>query len=339
MKCPNCGADNRSSAKHCKVCGYALPTAQTSPPTQMVGSGFSPAVAPASGPNLLADDGNIFPLDQPIVVLGRDPSCQVVINDNRVSRRHAEIRQQGGNYVLNDLGSSNGTVVNGQRLVGQAMLQPGDRVDLGGFGLRFQTTPGQVSIPGPQLSSPTPAPVPAPVHQPGPAIPSKPLPISQPGTGRPPHLSGKVTYAEGPYDEEPDLEWAGAVLRLMGCLFILPLLCWTPALILPFFLYGQRSNRVPTRYWRVEGDDGLEHMVKAKGDLVKGNISLGDECDFWGSFDGGTLILHRAHNHRLRTEVMARSYAVARRNQIILGILVLSAVLCVGATFVLSETS
>jgi pSer/pThr/pTyr-binding forkhead associated (FHA) protein len=91
----------------------------------------------------LADDGSVYALDQPVMVLGRDPSCQVVIDEPRVSLNHAEIQQQGGDYVLADLNSSNGTFVNGQRLVSPVTLQPGDRIGLGVFGLSFQAALGQ----------------------------------------------------------------------------------------------------------------------------------------------------------------------------------------------------
>lgn len=75
--------------------------------------------------------GKAYPLDKPEMFIGRDLATEIVINDPEVSRRHARIFAQGGNMVLEDLGSTNGTSVNGQRLGGPYVLQPGDMIVLG----------------------------------------------------------------------------------------------------------------------------------------------------------------------------------------------------------------
>ena len=75
--------------------------------------------------------GVTFPLDGDQLTIGRDSSNGVAINDAEVSRRHARLNFQGGKYVLEDLGSTNGTFVNGQRLAGPVVLKPGDVVSLG----------------------------------------------------------------------------------------------------------------------------------------------------------------------------------------------------------------
>lgn len=80
-----------------------------------------------SGPSA----GQIYPLEGPELVIGREPSCEVSINDPEVSRRHARLYLQGVNYVLEDLGSTNGTSINGQRLVGPYILRAGEMVTLG----------------------------------------------------------------------------------------------------------------------------------------------------------------------------------------------------------------
>ena len=76
------------------------------------------------------DQGRRFEVEEPVVVVGRDSSSAVQLHDTEVSRRHAEIRQQGGAFVLVDLQSSNGTYVNQQR-VGECRLRSGDRVQIG----------------------------------------------------------------------------------------------------------------------------------------------------------------------------------------------------------------
>jgi hypothetical protein len=65
------------------------------------------------------------------VMIGRSSACQLVLADETVSRRHAELRIEGGRWLLRDLSSSNGTWVNGRRVV-EAEVRPGDTLHLGG---------------------------------------------------------------------------------------------------------------------------------------------------------------------------------------------------------------
>jgi hypothetical protein len=65
------------------------------------------------------------------LVLGRDRDCDCVLPDTTVSRRHARITRHGEAWVLEDLGSLNGTRLNGWRVSGAVELRPGDRVSLG----------------------------------------------------------------------------------------------------------------------------------------------------------------------------------------------------------------
>jgi hypothetical protein len=69
-------------------------------------------------------------------VLGRSQSCDVRLDDPNVSRRHAEVRQEGTSYWIVDLGSTNGVEVNGKR-VQRAKLEDGDTVTLGESELVF----------------------------------------------------------------------------------------------------------------------------------------------------------------------------------------------------------
>lgn len=75
--------------------------------------------------------GAVFPLEGDQLTVGRDATNGVAINDAEVSRRHARLNFQGGKYVIEDLGSTNGTFVNGQRLTGPHVLKPGDVVAFG----------------------------------------------------------------------------------------------------------------------------------------------------------------------------------------------------------------
>jgi hypothetical protein len=65
------------------------------------------------------------------LVLGRDPACNLVINDVEVSRRHARFIAQSGGYAIEDLGSTNGTFIDEQRIKGVVPLKPGASIRLG----------------------------------------------------------------------------------------------------------------------------------------------------------------------------------------------------------------
>ena len=82
------------------------------------------------------------------IAIGRSPSCDIVLEgDELASRRHALIRARGGRYTLVDLGSSNGTYVNGYEIHGESELHDGDRIAIGSHELIFA-----VGAPGPNAS-------------------------------------------------------------------------------------------------------------------------------------------------------------------------------------------
>jgi predicted component of type VI protein secretion system len=86
--------------------------------------------------------GKVYSLDKSEISIGRDAGSDVFINDVEVSRQHARLNDQAGNYVLEDLGSTNGTFVNEQRVVGSRILQPGDTILLGeNVSLTFDAVP------------------------------------------------------------------------------------------------------------------------------------------------------------------------------------------------------
>ena len=75
--------------------------------------------------------GRSFELAKDIMTLGRDLSNDIIINDAEMSRHHTRLTRQGSNYVVEDLGSTNGTFVNSTRVTGQYTLKVGDMVSLG----------------------------------------------------------------------------------------------------------------------------------------------------------------------------------------------------------------
>lgn len=82
------------------------------------------------------DTGAAYPVKN-TVSFGRAESNTVVLRDTKISRQHAEIQKQGGEYVIVDLNSSNGTFVNGQRIE-EYVLSNGDEIQMGDFVLQFQ---------------------------------------------------------------------------------------------------------------------------------------------------------------------------------------------------------
>ena len=97
---------------------------------------------------LVLADGRSVTLGDRSTVIGRMPDCDVRVDDTQVSRRHAEIRPDAGGYVLADLGSLNGTRVNGAP-VGEHVLVDGDEIRVGPATIRFEAS---YSAPCPRAS-------------------------------------------------------------------------------------------------------------------------------------------------------------------------------------------
>ena len=79
------------------------------------------------GPNV----GKSYDLTKEVITIGRDLSNDLVINDAELSRHHSRLTRQGTRYVIEDLGSTNGTFVNSSRVSGQYTLNAGDLVNFG----------------------------------------------------------------------------------------------------------------------------------------------------------------------------------------------------------------
>jgi hypothetical protein len=84
----------------------------------------------------LAFDGTRHEVKQRRVVIGRSRDCDIQLSDANVSRRHAELRQEGASYWIVDLGSTNGMEVNGKR-VKRAKLRDGDTITIGSTDVTF----------------------------------------------------------------------------------------------------------------------------------------------------------------------------------------------------------
>ena len=90
--------------------------------------------------SLVLPSGQRIALGDRPVTIGRMSECTVPLNDQNVSRRHAEIRPGPGAYVVNDLGSTNGTMVNGTRIAAEQRLSDGDILSFGSTYVRFEAS-------------------------------------------------------------------------------------------------------------------------------------------------------------------------------------------------------
>jgi pSer/pThr/pTyr-binding forkhead associated (FHA) protein len=151
LYCTQCGHRNPRDARFCAKCGHSLQedsTATFSPveledetgevehiPVEDLEAGQALLVV-KRGPGA----GSRFLLDKDVVVCGRHPESDVFLDDITVSRKHLEFRRKDGAFSVHDLGSLNGTYVNGD-LVEETQLANGDEIQVGKFKLVFFTAP------------------------------------------------------------------------------------------------------------------------------------------------------------------------------------------------------
>jgi predicted component of type VI protein secretion system len=130
-----------------------------------------------TGPN----PGTTYDLTKEVTLMGRDVSNDIILGDSEISRQHARLTRTPGGYVIEDLGSTNGSFVNGERLMAPRVLNPGDLVALGeNVSLTFDavtpeaaaTVASTAAGPGPVKATPAPAAPP-----PQAAAPATPAPI------------------------------------------------------------------------------------------------------------------------------------------------------------------
>jgi pSer/pThr/pTyr-binding forkhead associated (FHA) protein len=134
------------------------------------------------GSRLLMSQGpepdRTFALDQDYLTLGRDPSNDIVISDPQVSRQHARIMRQGDLVTIEDMGSTNGTFVNGVRLTDPHTLADGNVISLGDT-VRLVYHGADVAVTEVLDERPA-APSAAPTYEPPPARTAPPPPTVQP---------------------------------------------------------------------------------------------------------------------------------------------------------------
>ena len=152
MFCTQCGQPLPSGARFCPNCG--TPVAETSDDgavdeaTGVIETGevdlaatLDEVPALAAGTALLVvvrgpNAGSRYLLDRDQTTIGRHPDSNVFLDDVTVSRHHARVDREDGGFVLNDLGSLNGTYLAGER-VDRQPLQAGNEVQIGRYKLLF----------------------------------------------------------------------------------------------------------------------------------------------------------------------------------------------------------
>jgi uncharacterized Zn finger protein (UPF0148 family) len=149
--CPQCGQPVVAGDAFCENCGGVL-SGSAAPPYNPQPAAAGPAAPPPSRietqtvqpvqpsplnePSRLViktglNSGEAFDLFQEVMSIGRESNNDIIIKDSEISRNHARISRKGGVYVLEDLGSSNGTFVNQQRLTAPRKLVAGDEIGVG----------------------------------------------------------------------------------------------------------------------------------------------------------------------------------------------------------------
>ena len=164
--------------------------------------------------------GKIFPLDGDFLTIGREAENNIVINDSEISRKHTQFVFQGGKYIVSDLGSTNGTFINGQRLTGQHILQPGEVISLGEqINLLFESV-SQMDPNATMLSSGRPPVIsPKPVVSPPPMVRPTSQPVSQQA------YAGQVPSSPEPMTAAPAKAGNSRIAIIIGIVVVLCVVC------------------------------------------------------------------------------------------------------------------
>jgi len=97
------------------------------------------ATGPGMG-SIVLPSGQRVDLSDRVISVGRLPECTIAINDSNISRNHAEIRAGKSSYLVVDLNSTNGTMVNGAKIIGEHSLSDGDIISFGSTHVRFEAS-------------------------------------------------------------------------------------------------------------------------------------------------------------------------------------------------------
>ncbi|HEX2950052.1 MAG TPA: FHA domain-containing protein [Armatimonadota bacterium] len=148
--CLHCGASNPDEHRFCKDCGAPLTATgqgEVDDDTIIIqlleARGLkSPRAEHIARLWLLDLTGEhverVYELSDEQVLIGRRDDCAVCLSGNTISRRHAQIRHEDGQFYLSDMGSTNGTMLNGETLIGEEQLRDRDEIGVGIYKLIFR---------------------------------------------------------------------------------------------------------------------------------------------------------------------------------------------------------
>jgi parallel beta-helix repeat protein len=143
MRCAECGTQQPPGSVFCGTCGAPLP-ADALAAARPISSGLSGQLLVESGP----DRGREFQV-QGTMRIGRTAENEIALDDSQISRHHAAISREADGFSLEDLGSTNGTFLNEQRIVERHHLKDGDRIRVGNTTLAFHWMPTPTPMPVP----------------------------------------------------------------------------------------------------------------------------------------------------------------------------------------------
>ncbi|UCH33009.1 MAG: FHA domain-containing protein [Armatimonadota bacterium] len=151
-RCVRCGTENPDGRSLCSQCGddlaaqaqiedddtliMRLVTGETARPREQAARAYLWLLDPTGEQVERAAEIS----DDESVIIGRRADCTVVLPSNTVSRRHARIWRDGDDYLLADLGSTNGTLLNGEPAIGAERLNDRDEIAVGIYKLIFRKT-------------------------------------------------------------------------------------------------------------------------------------------------------------------------------------------------------
>lgn len=308
IACNRCGAQNREGARFCHVCGAGLPAA-AAPALQHKPTELALSLPDPSAFLLLAD-GSMTPLSTSTTIGRDDAQCSLAFpNDSRLSRCHCRISEQAGCWYIEDLGSTNGTYVNGARIYASTLLHTGDQVLAGSLACTFKApggagaaivpAQGQAANLSPAAGAPLAGQM-MPAGMQGPLVPfgAPAGPQPPPGGWRrwtsPPYVEGYVKVVSPRYMMKKDDLVKRGMMAAALAIFVTPALAFLPLM---------QGNEIAAQDLRVEDyQSGRMVDIKVIGDMM-GNINMGDPVAVWGIDKGGLIIMQAAYNYATNSNI------------------------------------
>lgn len=188
-------------------------------------------------------------LGENVVTIGRRASNTIVLDDTQASSLHAEIRPEGAGYVLIDLGSTNGTSINGQPVAAHTshVLHAGDVITIGDTALTVELASAQ--LPPTQRVAAPPMEV---AYPPAPAYPP-PRPGYQAPAAAPPSYAPQPPYRAGPVIQAPPAKKSASTRRILfivgGSLALVLVVCITLGVVVFKYIYAHTPQGVVEAYY------------------------------------------------------------------------------------------